>query len=92
MHDCRQTCSGGYWQDNVALIAVLEALDKSEKNASPGRRQLICVANTHIHANPELSDVKLWQARRLSDAMLRLCIGVHANTWLPACLGLQPCA
>ena len=28
-----------------------------------GRRQLICVANTHIHANPENNDVKLWQVR-----------------------------
>ena len=51
-------------QDNVALIAVLEALDPplQEGNVNP-RRQLICVANTHIHANPELNDVKLWQVR-----------------------------
>ena len=49
-------------QDNVALIAVLEALDPPSTDASnPSRRQLICVANTHIHANPELNDVKLWQ-------------------------------
>ncbi len=52
-------------QDNVALIAVLEALDPPHPEAAAaGRRQLICVANTHIHANPELNDVKLWQARR----------------------------
>lgn len=51
-------------QDNVALIAVLEALDPPHPEAAAaGRRQLICVANTHIHANPELNDVKLWQAR-----------------------------
>ena len=50
-------------QDNVALIAVLEALDPPHPEAAAaGRRQLICVANTHIHANPELNDVKLWQA------------------------------
>ncbi len=51
-------------QDNVALIAVLEALDPplQEGNVNP-RRQLICVANTHIHANPELNDVKLWQVQ-----------------------------
>ena len=49
-------------QDNVALIAVLEALDPPHPEAAAaGRRQLICVANTHIHANPELNDVKLWQ-------------------------------
>ena len=47
-------------QDNVALIAVLEALDPPQLEGS-NRRQLICVANTHIHANPELNDVKLWQ-------------------------------
>lgn len=29
------------------------------------RRQLVCVANTHIHANPELNDVKLWQVSTL---------------------------
>lgn len=49
-------------QDNVALIAVLEALDPGHPDTrTGGRRQLICVANTHIHANPELNDVKLWQ-------------------------------
>ena len=55
-------------QDNVALIAVLEALVPPFPQASgpdgadkPNRRQLLCVANTHIHANPELNDVKLWQ-------------------------------
>ncbi len=52
-------------QDNVALIVVLEALDPPNPDAAAqGRRQLICIANTHIHANPELNDVKLWQARR----------------------------
>ena len=52
-------------QDNVALIVVLDATagqgQGQEKPAEAPRRQLICVANTHIHANPELNDVKLWQ-------------------------------
>jgi CCR4-NOT transcription complex subunit 6 len=50
-------------QDNVALIAVLEALEapQAEGSGSGSRRPLICIANTHIHANPELNDVKLWQ-------------------------------
>ena len=52
-------------QDNVALIAVLEALEPPFAEGSGGgggsRRQLVCVANTHIHSNPELNDVKLWQ-------------------------------
>jgi CCR4-NOT transcription complex subunit 6 len=54
-------------QDNVALIAVLEALEAPQAEGGGGssgsRRPLICIANTHIHANPELNDVKLWQVR-----------------------------
>ena len=52
-------------QDNVALIVVLDATagQGQEKPAEAPRRQLICVANTHIHANPELNDVKLWQVK-----------------------------
>ena len=49
-------------QDNVALIAVLEALDPPVLEGT-NRKQLICIANTHIHANPELNDVKLWQVQ-----------------------------
>ena len=49
----------------MALIVVLDATagqgQGQEKPAEAPRRQLICVANTHIHANPELNDVKLWQ-------------------------------
>ena len=48
-------------QDNVALIAVLEASEAPGKAANQARRQLVCVANTHVHSNPELTDVKLWQ-------------------------------
>jgi hypothetical protein len=48
------------WQDNVALIVVLDSLEAPDLD-QPGKRQLVCVANTHIHANPELKDVKLWQ-------------------------------
>ena len=48
---------------NVALILVLEGCDMSSSSSSgePNSRSLVCVANTHIHANQELSDVKLWQ-------------------------------
>ena len=65
----------------MALIAVLEALDPPvQEGATNSRRQLICVANTHIHANPELNDVKLWQvsplfaARRVLTCVLRCMI------------------
>ena len=55
----------------MALIAVLEALDPPQLEGS-NRRQLICIANTHIHANPELNDVKLWQVEQ-------------AQIFLPSC-------
>ena len=53
----------GWAQDNVALIAVLEASEAPGKSQNRERRQLVCVANTHVHSNPELTDVKLWQVR-----------------------------
>lgn len=60
-------------KDNVALIAVLEALDPAHpETQGSGRRQLICVANTHIHANPELNDVKLWQVHTLLKGLEKI--------------------
>jgi CCR4-NOT transcription complex subunit 6 len=62
-------CNHALPQDNVALIVVLEALSAPSSppdSTQGGRRQLICIANTHIHANPELNDVKLWQVRALA--------------------------
>ena len=47
----------------MALIAVLEASEAPGKSQNRERRQLVCVANTHVHSNPELTDVKLWQVR-----------------------------
>ena len=56
-------------KDNVALIVVLEARDSGILAASqvPSDKceQLPCVANTHIHANQKLKDVKLWQVYTL---------------------------
>lgn len=48
---------------NVALILVLEGTDAPHilTDRDNGQRSLVCVANTHIHANQELPDVKLWQ-------------------------------
>ena len=66
-------------KDNVALIAVLEALDvpnndagSSTSSGDKARRQLVCIANTHIHANPELSDVKLWQVSFQNEIIVLL--------------------
>lgn len=61
-------------QDNVALIAVLEMAPDPERGSS---KQLICVANTHIHANPELNDVKLWQVHTLLKGLEKI-----ANRWV----------
>lgn len=59
-------------KDNVALIAVLEAIDSGPPDTVAGRRTLICVANTHIHANPELNDVKLWQVHTLLKGLEKI--------------------
>lgn len=55
----------------MALIAVLEAIEPGPPEAH-GRRTLICVANTHIHANPELNDVKLWQVHTLLKGLEKI--------------------
>ena len=60
-------------KDNVALIVVLEALDRPPGARDPdGKRQLLCVANTHIHANTELNDVKLWQGHTLLKGLEKI--------------------
>lgn len=52
----------------MALIAVLEMVPDPERSS----KQLICVANTHIHANPELNDVKLWQVHTLLKGLEKI--------------------
>lgn len=59
-------------KDNVALIVVLEALDQPHARDPNGKRQLLCVANTHIHANTELNDVKLWQVHTLLKGLEKI--------------------
>jgi len=61
-------------KDNIALIVVLEALDQSDNSGrrSGQSRQLLCVANTHINANPELKDVKLWQVHTLLKGLEKI--------------------
>lgn len=60
-------CVAVWLQDNVALIAVLEMVEQQS-----GSKQLLCVANTHIHANPELNDVKLWQVHTLLKGLEKI--------------------
>merc|ERR1712159_933855 len=58
-------------KDNIALIVVLEALDVDQQLLN-GKRQLLCVANTHIHANTEHNDVKLWQVHTLLKGLEKI--------------------
>lgn len=55
-------------KDNVATIAVLSDISSHE---------VIILVNTHLHWDPEFSDVKLWQANALTkhieNVQQRLC-------------------
>ncbi|PRQ21418.1 putative poly(A)-specific ribonuclease [Rosa chinensis] len=46
-------------KDNVALVVILEKLES--EGTCDGIQPRICVANTHISANPQFPDVKLFQ-------------------------------
>ncbi|KAJ9695600.1 hypothetical protein PVL29_010871 [Vitis rotundifolia] len=59
-------------KDNVALIAVLEAKFSYQGADIPGKRQLLCVANTHINVHQELKDVKLWQVHTLLKGLEKI--------------------
>ncbi|XP_051140757.1 carbon catabolite repressor protein 4 homolog 1-like [Andrographis paniculata] len=59
-------------QDNVALILVLEAKFSNHGVDNPGKRQLVCVANTHINLHQELKDVKLWQVHTLLKGLEKI--------------------
>ena len=65
-------------KDNIALIVVLEALEPPDPAAAAaGKRQLLCVANTHIHANSELKDVKLWQVHTLLKGLEKIAASAN---------------
>ncbi|CAA0837491.1 Carbon catabolite repressor protein 4 homolog 1 [Striga hermonthica] len=57
-------------KDNISLIIVLEAKFGGIDN--PGKRQLVCVANTHVHVHQELKDVKLWQVHTLMKGLEKI--------------------
>lgn len=50
---------------------MLEAIEPGIPDTGT-RRTLICVANTHIHANPELNDVKIWQVHTLLKGLEKI--------------------
>ncbi|KAH9612679.1 hypothetical protein KSS87_011179 [Heliosperma pusillum] len=59
-------------KDNVALIAVLEAKFGHQGVDNPGKRQLLCVANTHVNVQQDLKDVKLWQVHTLLKGLEKI--------------------
>ncbi|VFQ71913.1 unnamed protein product [Cuscuta campestris] len=59
-------------KDNVALIMVLEAKFGNQGVDNPGKRQLVCVANTHVHVPQELKDIKLWQVHTLLKGLEKI--------------------
>ncbi|CAA7395335.1 unnamed protein product [Spirodela intermedia] len=61
-------------KDNVALIAVLEAKFSNQGADAPGKRQLLCVANTHVNVHQDLKDVKLWQVHTLLKGLEKIAM------------------
>ncbi|KAI3446404.1 hypothetical protein Pfo_003069 [Paulownia fortunei] len=59
-------------KDNVALIVVLEAKFSNQGIDNPGKRQLVCVANTHVNVHQDLKDVKLWQVHTLLKGLEKI--------------------
>ncbi|KAK7337375.1 hypothetical protein VNO77_17943 [Canavalia gladiata] len=59
-------------KDNVALIVVLEAKVNNQPVDNPGKRQLLCVANTHVNVHHDLKDVKLWQVHTLLKGLEKI--------------------
>lgn len=61
-------------RDNIALIAVIEAKFSNHGADNPGKRQLLCVANTHVNVPQELTDVKLWQVHTLLKGLEKIAV------------------
>ncbi|XP_010267941.1 PREDICTED: carbon catabolite repressor protein 4 homolog 1-like isoform X2 [Nelumbo nucifera] len=57
-------------KDNVALVVIFEL--KGNDTVSDALHSRICVANTHIHANAKLTDVKLWQVATLIQGLEKI--------------------
>ncbi|CAN1144253.1 Carbon catabolite repressor protein 4 homolog 1 [Linum perenne] len=68
----RKTALNRLVKDNVALIVVLEAKFSNQGVDNPGKRQLLCVANTHVNVHPDLKDVKLWQVLTLLKGLEKI--------------------
>ncbi|PSS13782.1 Carbon catabolite repressor protein [Actinidia chinensis var. chinensis] len=68
----KKTALGRLVKDNVALIVVLEAKFGNQVIDNPGKRQLVCVANTHVVVHQDLKDVKLWQVHTLLKGLEKI--------------------
>ncbi|XP_057486395.1 carbon catabolite repressor protein 4 homolog 1-like [Actinidia eriantha] len=68
----KKTALGRLVKDNVALIVVLEAKFGNQVIDNPGKRQLVCVANTHVNVHQDLKDVKLWQVHTLLKGLEKI--------------------
>ncbi|KAJ6746105.1 CARBON CATABOLITE REPRESSOR PROTEIN 4 [Salix koriyanagi] len=68
----RKTALNRLVKDNVALIVVLEAKFNNQGADNPGKRQLLCIANTHINVHQDLKDVKLWQVLTLLKGLEKI--------------------
>ncbi|CAA6653663.1 unnamed protein product [Spirodela intermedia] len=70
----KKAALGRLIKDNVALIVVLEAKFSNHGSDTPGKRQLLCVANTHVNVHHELKDVKLWQVHTLLKGLEKIAV------------------
>nr|XP_029123569.1 carbon catabolite repressor protein 4 homolog 1 isoform X2 [Elaeis guineensis] len=61
-------------KDNIALIVVLEAKFSNQGADNPGKRQLLCVANTHVNVHQDHKDVKLWQVHTLLKGLEKIAV------------------
>ncbi|XP_073116000.1 carbon catabolite repressor protein 4 homolog 1 isoform X2 [Elaeis guineensis] len=61
-------------KDNIALIVVLEAKFSNHGADNPGKRQLLCVANTHVNVHQDHKDVKLWQVHTLLKGLEKIAV------------------
>ncbi|KAI3869489.1 hypothetical protein MKW92_034171 [Papaver armeniacum] len=69
-------------KDNIALTVILEAIKAEPVSDTLNHR--ICVANVHVSADPENTDVKLWQVGTLIEDLERNV--AHSNIPVLICL------
>ncbi|XP_026434478.1 carbon catabolite repressor protein 4 homolog 2-like [Papaver somniferum] len=72
-------------KDNIALTVILEAIKAEPVSDTLNHR--ICVANVHVSADPENTDVKLWQVGTLIEDLERSV--AHSNIPVLICADLN---